>query len=133
MKISSPTRNRRWPRVLRVAALALALSMGGCATAPQTAGPVTLKISGDAGVTVQVVSSLPNVPPQAASVPAELQFHGANYELRCVHGTQPGRLKIIAARGGLEISTGDTTQPGQVVVFKVRPNEIAAGPEAPAK
>jgi hypothetical protein len=133
MKISSQRRNGGWPGALRVAALALALQVGGCATAPKTAGPVTLKISGDPGVSVQVISSLPNVPPQAANVPAELPFHGANYELRCVHGTQPGRLKIIAARGGLEISTGDTTQPGQVVVFKIRPNEIAAGPEAPAK
>ena len=133
MKTRSSTQNGGWPGALRLAALALALSLGGCATTPQTAGPVTLKISGDAGVTVQVISSLPNVPPQTASVPAELQFHGANYELRCVHGTQPGRLKIIAARGGLEISTGDTTQPGQVVVFKIRTDEIAAGPGAPAK
>jgi hypothetical protein len=131
MKIRSQTRITAWSGVLLASALALVV--GGCASAPKTAGPVTLKVSGDPGVMVRVVSSQPNVPPQTATVPAELQFHGSNYELRCVHGTQPGRLKIIAARGGVEISTGDTLQPGQVVVFKIRTDEIAAGSGAPAK
>lgn len=133
MKNHSPERSRRWRRIVPLLAATLALLVSGCATTPKTAGPVTLKISGDPGVTVKVISSLPNVPPQTATVPAEMQFHGSNYELRCVHGGQPGRLMIIAARSGLEISTGDTTQPGQVVVFKVRPNEIAAGPGTPSK
>jgi hypothetical protein len=133
MKITSQTQKDRWPGAPQVLALALALLAGGCATTPKSAGPVTLMISGDPGVTVQVISSQANVPPQTASVPAELQFHGSTYELRCVHGTQPGRLKIMAARGGLMISTGDTLQPGQVVVFKIRAGEIAAGPGTPAK
>jgi len=109
--------------------LALALWFVGCATPPKSAGPVTLTLRGDAGVTAQVVSSLPSVPPQTVTVPAELTFHGGSYDLRCIHGIQPGRLQIIAARGGLSISTGDTTQAGQVVVFKIRSNEIAVSPE----
>ena len=116
-----------------VAVLACALAVSGCATTPQASLPLTLKLGGDPGVTVQVISSLPDVPPQVATVPGELQFHGRAYELRCIHGPQAGRLQLIAARGGMQISTGDTLRPGEVTVFKVRPDEIAVGPGSTEK
>ena len=128
MKTNSHTIRGGWLGCLPVAVLALALVAGGCATAPKTSLPLTLKASGDPGVTVHVISSLPGVPPQVATVPAELQFHGSTFELRCVHGPQPGRLQLIAARGGIQISTGDTLQPGEVTVFKIRSDGIAVGP-----
>jgi hypothetical protein len=133
MKRSSQPRSRRNLGLLAIAALALAVTAGGCVTTPKTSLPLTLKASGDPGVTVEVTSSLPGVPPQVATVPAELQFHGSAYELRCVHGPQPGRLKLIAARGGIQISTGDTLKPGEVTVFKIRPGEIAVGPAPSGK
>jgi hypothetical protein len=133
MKMNSQVRWGGWFGSRPVAALALALVAGGCATAPKPSLPLTLKASGDPGVSVQVISSLPDTPPQAVTVPAELQFHGSAFELRCVHGPQAGRLKLIAARGGILISTGDTLQPGEVTVFRIRPDEIAVGPAPSGK
>jgi hypothetical protein len=86
-----------------------------------------LRATGDAGVTVRVASTSAGVPEQVATVPAELTFHGENFELNCVHGPQPGRLALVASRGGVSISTGDTTQAGQVTQIQIRRGSISIG------
>src|SRR5262245_23847421 len=112
----------------------LALSFIGCAISdhPGTS-TTTLIASGDPGVTVRVQSTVPGVPEQVANVPAELQFTGGKYELRCVHGPQPGKLRLIANRNGIRVSTGDTERSGEVTVFRIRPTEISVATESPAK
>jgi len=115
-------------------AILLALLLTGCATSQfSSTSSTTLKATGDPGVSVRVLSTVPGVPEQVATVPAELQFHGSSYELRCIHGPQPGRLSLIAHRNGISISTGDTQRPGEVTVFRIRPNEIAVAPEVTTK
>lgn len=111
----------------------LALLVGGCTTPPIEHSPVILRASGDAGITVRVASTIPGVPEQVATVPAELTFHGGTFDLNCTHGPQPGRLALAASRGGVSISTGDTTRPGQLTQFQIRRNSIAVGtPAVPA-
>ena len=109
------------------AVAALALLLAGCATPAFDRTPVVLRATGDAGVTVRVTSTSAGVPEQVATVPAELTFHGENFDLTCVHGPQPGRLALVASRGGVSISTGDTTQPGQVTKIQIRRGSIAIG------
>ena len=114
-------------------AVALALTFTGCATSDHSgASTTTLIASGDPGVTVRVQSTVPGVPEQVANVPAELQFTGGKYELRCVHGPQPGKLRLIANRNGIRVSTGDTERSGEVTVFRIRPTEISVAIEPPA-
>ena len=89
--------------------------------------PVVLRATDDPGVTVRVASTSAGVPEQVATVPAELTFHGESFDLDCVHGPQPGRLALVASRGGVSISTGDTTQAGQVTQIQIRRGSIAIG------
>lgn len=119
--------------ITRAAITLSALLLAGCATAPIERAPVILRATGDPGVTVSITSTLPGVPEQVATIPAELTFHGESFDLHCVHGPQPGRLALVASRGGISISTGDTTRPGETTQFQVRRNSIAIGtPAAPA-
>ncbi len=106
---------------------AFALLMAGCATPPFDNTPVLLRATGDLGVTVRVASTQPGVPERVVTVPAELTFYGESFDLTCVHGPQPGRLALVASRGGVSISTGDTTQAGQVTQIQIRRGSIAIG------
>jgi hypothetical protein len=111
---------------------ALAMGVFGCATAPRRAATVSLKATGDPGVSVRVRTTIPGVPEQVAQVPAELTFTGERFDLYCVHGPQAGRLSLMVSRGGVSMSTGDTTQPGQVTHFVVGHDSLAVGtPELP--
>lgn len=113
-----------WPLSLLTAVLAIFLA--GCATSSSSSTSTTLlMVGGEPGVTVRIQSTAPGIPEVVATVPAKLSFHGGSYDLRCVHGPEPGRLSLLAQRGGMSISTGDTTRPGEVTVFKIRPTEIS--------
>jgi hypothetical protein len=114
-------------RILPFAFNAAVLLLSGCVTSTPDLSPVALKATGDTGVSVHVTSTQPGVPEKIVTVPAELTFHGESFDLNCVHGPQPGRLTLAASRGGVSISTGDTTQPGQITQFQVRRNTIAVG------
>jgi hypothetical protein len=113
-------------------ALALLLGLSGCATSTSRPVTVSLRASGDPGVSVRVRSTTPGVPEQVAHVPAELTFTGKSFDLFCIHGTQPGRLNLIISRGGISMSTADTTRPGEVTHFVVRPDSLSIGmPQLP--
>ena len=106
---------------------AAALLLAGCSTITTSIKPVVLKATGDPGVSVRVTSTHPGVPEKVVTVPAELTYYGGSFDLNCMHGPQPGRLALVATRGGMSISTGDTTQEGQVTQIQIRGNSIAIG------
>jgi len=114
-------------RILLSAFSAAVLLLSGCVTTTPELSPVALKATGDEGVSVHVTSTQPGVPEKIVTVPAELTFHGESFDLNCVHGPQPGRLALVASRGGVSISTGDTTQAGQVTQIQIRRGSIAIG------
>lgn len=114
-------------RILLFAFSAAALLLAGCATSTTNLAPVVLKATGEPGVTVQVTSTQSGVPQKVVNVPAELTFHGDSFDLDCMHGLQPGRLSLMVIRGGISISTGDTTQPGQATQFNIRQNSLSVG------
>jgi hypothetical protein len=124
---------RPLPSLLAMVALLTGLS--GCATSTVRSVVVSLKATGDPGVSVRVRTTTPGVPEQVAQVPVELTFRGESFDLFCTHGPQPGRLSLIISRGGISLSTGDTTQAGEVTHFVVRPDMLSiATPEtAPSK
>ena len=114
-------------RILFSACCAPVLLLSGCVTTTPDLSPVALKATGDTGVSVHVTSTQPGVPEKVVTVPAELTYHGDSFDLNCVHGPQPGRLALVATRGGISISTGDTTQAGQVTQIQIRRNSISIG------
>ena len=123
------------PLARLAATLVLLLGFSGCATSPGRPVTVNLKATGDPGVSVRVQATNPGVPEQVAQVPAELTFRGKSFDLYCIHGPQPGRLNLIISRGGISMSTGDTTRPGEVTHFVVREDSLSIGTpeESPMK
>jgi len=138
---SPPSKNERWPKIslaLHATALGLTLMMSfGCAgisrsgSTPGNQSTVVLQASGDPGVTVHVASS--NGVDRVLSVPASLEFTSKHFDLRCVHGAQPGRLSLAIVRDGIHVSTGDTTKADQVTVFKVQKSGVSAQVENVAR
>src|SRR5687768_6240652 len=111
-------------------ALVLTLTAFGCtnisksdsSTANQA--KLMLQVSGDPGITVHVISS--DGVDRVVTVPANLEFTSESFDLRCIHGPQPGWLRLVIVRDGLHLSTANTARPGEATVFRVRKGEVSA-------
>jgi hypothetical protein len=104
----------------------LLLLAAGCSTNPPHTGVLSLKIAGDPGVTVRVVPTGAGASEMATTVPATLLFAGGSYDLRCIHGSQRGRLSLSVARDNFFLAAGDTFQAGETILFEIRRNSISA-------
>jgi len=122
---------RAWAFALFVVLTASVLA--GCATTGFRASTVTLNASGEPGVTFRVRSDVGQGIDRVVTVPAKLDFTGRNFDVRCVHGPQAGTLTLSVVRDGLSLSTGNTTQPGQVTRFKIREASVSATVESVTK
>jgi hypothetical protein len=111
----------------------ITLVLAGCSTTGLRSSTVTLNATGEPGLTFRVMSDVGQGIDRVVTVPAKLDFTGRNFDVRCVHGPQAGTLALSVVRDGLNLSTGNTTHPGQVTRFKIREGSVSATVESVTK